>query len=212
MRRDGRLPVLRLSTVRPRHAVAADVPALARTLGRAFADDQLFSWIYDAVAGDARERRLEAFFEICLRSGLRRGHTYAVPGDAAAAVWAPPDVGVFDDEHVTELVTLLAGHLGARAELVGEAFTTISDAHPTDVPHFYLFALGTLPEERGHGLGGALLSHVLATCDAEGLPAYLESSDARNLSLYERHGFRVLSELEVVPGGPVVRPMWRDPG
>ena len=211
MRRDGRVPVLRLSTVRVRHAVAADLPALAGTLARAFADDQLFSWVYESVAGDARERRLEAFFDVCLRAGLTRGHTYAAEGDVAAALWAPPDVGVFDDAHVEELILLLAGHLGGRAELVGEAFSTISDAHPHDVPHFYLFVLGTAPDARGRGIGGALLRHVLATCDRDGLPAYLESSDPRNVPLYERHGFRVLSELEVVPGGPVVRPMWRDP-
>jgi ribosomal protein S18 acetylase RimI-like enzyme len=194
-----------------RHAVAADLPALAATLGRAFADDQLFTWVYEGSAGDALERRLTSFFDVCLRAGLRRGHTYAVDGDVGAAIWSPPDVDVFDDEHLEELVLLLAGHLGARAELVGEAFTLLGEAHPHDVPHFYLFVLGTRPDHRGAGVGSALLRHVLDTCDAEGLPAYLESSDPRNVPLYERHGFRVLQELEVSPGGPTARPMWRDP-
>lgn len=194
-----------------RHAVAKDVPALARTLGRAFCDDQLFSWVYEATTGDALARRLEAFFDVCLRTGLRRGHTYATDGDAGAAIWAPPDVEVFDDEHLEELVLLLAGHLGGRAELVGEAFARLSEAHPQDVPHFYLFVLGTDPDRRGEGLGTTLLRRVLDTCDGEGLPAYLESSDPRNVPLYERHGFHVVQELEVAPGGPIVRPMWRDP-
>jgi len=154
---------------------------------------------------------LEAFFDVCLRAGLQRGHTYLVGAGEATAVWAPPDVGVFDDDHVEELLLLMAGHLGGRAELVGQAFLTITEAHPHDVPHFYLFALGTAPEARGRGLAAALLRRVLDVCDADGLPAYLESSDPRNVPLYERHGFRVLSELEVVPGGPVIRPMWRDP-
>ena len=47
-------------------------------------------------------------------------------------------------------------------------------------------------------------------CDAEGLSAYLESSDLANVPLYERHGFRVTGEV-VIPDGPVIPLMWRDP-
>ena len=44
------------------------------------------------------------------------------------------------------------------------------------------------------GLGSALIKHGLRQCDAQGLPAYLESSHPRNVPLYERHGFRVVSQ------------------
>lgn len=194
-----------------RHAVAGDLPALARTLARAFADDATFRWMYDGDADEVLEARLTSFFDVCLRTGLQRGHTYAADGDAAAAVWAPPDVEVFDEAHLEELVLLLAGQLGTRAQVIDEAFARIGERHPRHVPHFYLFILGSDPDQRGAGLGTALLHHVLGTCDAEGLPAYLESSDPRNVPLYERHGFRVIDEVEMAPGGPVMRPMWRDP-
>jgi len=44
--------------------------------------------------------------------------------------------------------------------------------------------------------------------DADRLPAYLESTNPRNRTLYERHGFEVVEELSV-PGGPVLMAMWR---
>lgn len=41
-------------------------------------------------------------------------------------------------------------------------------------------------------------------------PAYLESTNPRNVSLYERHGFAVTGSIDL-PGGPSLSAMWRDP-
>ena len=38
-----------------------------------------------------------------------------------------------------------------------------------------------------------------------------ENTNARNLNLYERHGFRVTWEVRLAGGGPAVWTMWRDP-
>ena len=46
--------------------------------------------------------------------------------------------------------------------------------------------------------------------DAAGLPAYLESSNPRNISLYERHGFEIMGRIQV-GDGPLVTPMLRPP-
>jgi RimJ/RimL family protein N-acetyltransferase len=44
--------------------------------------------------------------------------------------------------------------------------------------------------------------------DAEGLPAYLESSNPRNISLYQRFGFEAIGEIRA-GGSPPVVPMLR---
>ncbi|MCU1279346.1 MAG: hypothetical protein JWM53_2892, partial [bacterium] len=77
-------------------------------------------------------------------------------------------------------------------------------------PHYYLFAIGTTPEQQGRGVGSALLAPMLARCDAEKLPAYLESSTPTNLPFYRRHGFVATGELRF-GDGVVVTPMRRDP-
>jgi hypothetical protein len=56
-----------------------------------------------------------------------------------------------------------------------------------------------------------MLAEVLAGADADGVPAYLESSSERNLPLYERHDFRVVGELQALGHGPTIWRMWRDP-
>ncbi len=69
---------------------------------------------------------------------------------------------------------------------------------------------GTRPEGRGRGLASRLIAVVTDRCDAEGIPAYLESSDPANVPLYERHGFAVTGEVEI-EGGPTIPLMWREP-
>jgi GNAT superfamily N-acetyltransferase len=63
---------------------------------------------------------------------------------------------------------------------------------------------------QGRGLGSALLRHVLATCDGDALPAYLEATNPRNRDLYARHGFDV---VEVIQAGtsPPLWAMLREP-
>lgn len=68
--------------------------------------------------------------------------------------------------------------------------------------------IGVEPFHHGKGIGGALLAHTLALCDQAGLPAYLESSNPRNISLYQRHGFETIGEIQA-GSSPFVTPMLR---
>jgi ribosomal protein S18 acetylase RimI-like enzyme len=88
--------------------------------------------------------------------------------------------------------------------------TRIEKHHPSE-PHWYLEAIGTVPEARGRGIGPSVLTPVLERCDATGLPAYLESSNPRNISFYERHGFVAMPLFPLPDGCPPITPMWRDP-
>ncbi len=83
--------------------------------------------------------------------------------------------------------------------------------HPTDRPHAYLWFLGVTPEAQGHGVGSRLLQHASARLDANGEPAYLETQTERNVALYRRHGFEVISEHRCRSDAPMMWSMWRDP-
>jgi GNAT superfamily N-acetyltransferase len=82
--------------------------------------------------------------------------------------------------------------------------------HPEE-PHWYLQGLGTDPPRQGEGLASAALEPVLARCDADGVPAYLESTRERNVAFYERHGWTVTGTIDVPEGGPRLWAMWREP-
>src|SRR3546814_20566016 len=88
----------------------------------------------------------------------------------------------------------------------GERFGAV---HPHE-PAWYLQFLGVAAAHQGHGHGSTLLREVLAGADAAGEAAYLEATTQRNRALYERHGFRYISDLEL-PDGPTSYALWRDP-
>lgn len=64
---------------------------------------------------------------------------------------------------------------------------------------------------QGEGLGTALIGSALDRCDREGRAAYLEASSARSRLLYERLGFEAAGEPLLLPDGPHMWPMWREP-
>src|SRR5262249_8485856 len=86
-------------------------------------------------------------------------------------------------------------------------FQQMAGYHPHE-PHWYLPLIGVDPACQGKGFGDALMAHALARCDREGTPAYLESTNPRNISLYRRHGFEALGEIRVGESPPLV-PMLR---
>jgi ribosomal protein S18 acetylase RimI-like enzyme len=68
--------------------------------------------------------------------------------------------------------------------------------------------LGVDPLYHGKGLGSALLKRATTQFDKDNFFTYLESSNPRNIPLYERHGFKVLGTIQVNKFPPIV-PMLR---
>lgn len=197
-----------------RTAADADADAIAALLGRAFDDDPVWRWLLPDDA--SRVRRLTGLFGVLLRRvHLRHGATEATGRDGgteAAALWDPPGHWRVPVRLQAAQALPLLRILGTRVPITLRTLGEIERHHPRE-PHWYLAVLGTDPPAQGGGLGGALLRSRLDRCDAEGLPAYLESSKERNVPYYERFGFRVTRELALPGRGcPPVWLMWREPG
>jgi ribosomal protein S18 acetylase RimI-like enzyme len=191
-----------------RHAVRKDLDELDATLEDAFFDDPMVHWIYPEA--ESRPEYARAFMRVGLEIGFPHGHTYSTGANEGAAVWAPPDIELFDDSTITQMFAMLDEQIGARSEEVGNGLLQLTEHHPHDEPHFYLFLLGTKRAKQGSGFGSKLMREVLDRCDRQGLGAYLESSNIRNVPFYERHGFKVTAEVTLSPEC-TIRPMWRDP-
>jgi ribosomal protein S18 acetylase RimI-like enzyme len=189
-----------------RLAHTGDLRAVSLALARAFRDDPVHRWIlpgeFDwAIASDA-------FFAMVMRDMLRHESVFTTEAFEGAALWIPPYAKLATLGERLAMAVRWYAALGRRASEVGVQLSRIERAHPPE-PHWYLAVLGTDPRHQGRGVGSALLTPILARCDADRVPAYLESSKRSNVPFYERHGFRVLGELAIA-GGPVIWRMQRE--
>ncbi len=195
--------------VRP--ATRTDVGTIATTLASAFAEDPALLWTLGDVADP--ERRLRHAFAAMARANLGvAGHHVAVTFDGGAAVmWRDVDCWKSSTLHsLRTLPAMIRTFRGGTVRLL-RAFAMMERHHPTE-PHYYLEVLGTHADHQGRGLGGHALAPMLECCDRDGVPAYTESSNPKNLSFYFRHGFeRMGDELRLTDDAPPLFPLWREP-
>jgi ribosomal protein S18 acetylase RimI-like enzyme len=203
LRRGAETPVL---------AGPGDAEAVAADLSDAFRDDVMFDWFLRD--DDRRDAARLAFFRLLvgrMAMGVARIERPACGG--AAAVWMP-----FEAVGPTPLPTLIRSLptlLGATGlSRFGRLWAVMEDMdrhHPLDRPHAYLWFLGVRQEAQGHGVGSRLLKVATDRLDQSATPAYLETQTERNIALYQRHGFKVISEHKPRPDAPPLWSMWRDP-
>ena len=191
-------------------ASLADLSAVGAALADAFRDDPVFAWLIPA-ATPRRDAKMLTFFTSMARSYLRRDkHVYVVGDGRAAALWSAPGAWTLP---VSEMLRETPSAVKAFRRNTFRAVRTqlqVESKHPKEPAHWYLGYLGTRCDSQGQGLGSAMLREVLEPADAAGAPAYLESSNERNLTLYRRHGFEVVEEIHALGTGPTIWRMWRD--
>ena len=194
-----------------RRATPDDHEAAAEALALAFSDDPC--WAHLLPDDRRRPEQLLAYFSSEIESLVPDYRELWVTGDGGgAALWAPPGrwrvpIGVTIGE-----ARQMTRVFGRRLPLGLWTLLRLERHHPRSPGHWYLHYLGVEPRRQGKGLGGGLLAPVLERCDAERIPAYLESSTERNRALYERNGFDLTDVFRMPIKGPPVREMWREPG
>ena len=191
-------------TIDVRSASESDQQAVIGVITLAFSGDPMARWAFPDPA-----TYLAAMPEVARAfggNGFAHGTAHLVDGGLAAAMWLPPEVhpdsdrlAALTEEHVPK------GRLGDMMQV----FEQMEAYHPAD-PCWYLPLIGVDPACQGRGFGSALLRYALDRCDREGSPAYLESSNSRNVPLYQRHGFEIMGTIQVGTS-PTLVPMLRQP-
>lgn len=176
--------------------------AVVNTIFLGFAADPMARWTLPEAS-----KYIEAmppFIEAFGGRAFEHGTAFYTEGFGAAALWLPP--GVEPDEAAMGRV-FEANMSPDVAEDFGGVLEGMARYHPHE-PHWYLPLIAADQQWIGKGLGALLMRHALRRCDEEHMPAYLESSNPRNIPFYERFGFRVIGEIQC-GSAPLMTPMLR---
>lgn len=187
-----------------RTATDEDRQAVIDVITLAFSTDPMARWAYPdpAIYLAAMPETIEAFGG----GGFAHGTVHLADDGAAAAMWLPP--GIESDSE--RLAALSEQHTPPeRLPEMMQVFERMSIYHPQE-PCWFLPLIGVDPVRQGCGYGSALLRHAVERCDRDNVAAYLESSNPRNIPLYERHGFKSLGKIQV-GSSPTLVPMLRRP-
>ena len=204
--------------IEPEPLPAAMRPAGRRDLDRfadvaadAFSRDPFNLWM---VGGNVRAMR-DGFRAILSASYIERGQCFLAESggrDGGAAAWIDSrDLKPLGGLGVLRWSLAMLMNFCPGAIPKGSATGEAMDAAHPKAPHLYLFLIGTAQSARGKGLGKALMQPMLAACDRDGLPCYLESSDPANYGFYRAHGFEISGDPLPIAGAPPLVPMWREP-
>ena len=126
----------------------------------------------------------------------------------SAAFWVPPRYKDRDE--------VATGAFGQSLQMIVaperlDGVTRVLDGvhsyHPLE-PCWYLPFVGVDPRHQGQGCSAKLMKCALAQCNAQGLPSYLESSNPDDITLYERHGFKLMGRIQSA-SSPPVKSMYR---
>jgi len=179
--------------------VGSDERQLAvATLTLAFAADPFLRWIYPEPC-----EYVACFPELVLAFGgaaFDEETVWQLGGHSAVAMWMPPGIEPDGDATVARFEATVGDD--RRGDLM-TVFGQMDDAHPS-YPLWYLPWLGVDSAVQGTGLGSALMRSCLEIVDSHRLPAYLDSTNPRNVPFYERHGFEITGRWQSGSSPPII--------
>ena len=185
-------------------ASATDRDRALQTIALGFLADPVCRWTWpDATTHLAAMPMFAAAFG---GKAFEHGSAYIANEGRAAALWLPPGIDP-DGDRIEALFA--ATSPPDVLDDVGSVFAQMDACHPKDRPCWHLALIAADPAYMNRGLGAALLKHALRRCDEDGSIAYLETTNPRNISLYERHGFEVVGKIQA-GASPTLYPMIRE--
>lgn len=172
------------------------------TLLLGFSTDPFVRWIFPLADNYAKAGPA---FDAFGGGAIDSGSAYVANDFEGIALWMPPGVEGDEEGFIAEAEKFAAKE---RLEVFFQVLEKMEEYHPKENT-WYLPIIGVDPICQGKGLGSQLMKAALERIDSEGLPAYLESSNPRNMSLYERCGFVTMGRIEIGECPPV-HPMIRE--
>ena len=164
-------------------------------LSKSFGDNQSINYL---VKQDSkRKKRIEGLMQYCFDICLVKGQIFISDDENACALILHPERKIGTIKEMLLELKLAINCIGlSRSYKVLKREKLIKQNQPKE-PFYYLWFIGVAPEAQGKGIGSALIEEVFIKYNEETRPFYLETSVVKNLSWYEKYGFKIFKELDL---------------
>ena len=169
-------------------------------LAESLLDDPFYWAITNDFATDlgARKQALIRYFHYSLEEAERTGRCIVAPDPSlGAAAWLlprSPEVAAVESSTKARYLPSVLGPQGVENYNRIIRYMAPLAAQVVPCNAWYLSIIGILPSAQGRGLGTTLLSDTLAEASSAGVTCYLETFTPRNVTFYERRGFRWIAD------------------
>ena len=188
------------STVEVRDLRRSEIDAAVALLARGMRDNPLHVAAYGADP-ERRRRSIERTFSTLFRvfgaqqpiCALDGGTLVAVTGVAPAGTCQPTTIQA---QRLRSMSNLLAIGPGAAVR-VAKWLAAWADRDP-DQAHSHLGPLAVDAHLQGRGIGSKLMAEYCLRLDARCEASYLETDKRENVHFYERHGYTVVAQADVI--------------
>ncbi len=170
-------------------------------LYEALVDDAFYKSLERSVSGEASTKR-EAML-MYMDYSMVEAETYGelfIPDThtRGVSVWSKPiDIRRDSEKKVRKnsfiLVNMGQNSLDMYVEIIDFMSLKASEIIPPE--SWYLSIVGLKPSFQGQGLGSTLINQVLEKTDSLNLSTYLETFTLRNMSFYERLGYKSIASI-----------------
>ena len=144
-----------------------------------------------------RTHRLSWYMEKTLACAMRYGEVFTTADCSGVLFVLPPDHTRLTDREFIQngflMVPFVMGFRNyARSSECEKFVADTQERLLNGQEHYYLWGLVTDPKAQRKGVGSALLKKLTDKADAENIPIYLETHEQKNVTYYERFGFKLI--------------------
>ena len=175
--------------------------ALAKILYEALVDDAFYRSLERSVSGEAstKQEAMLMYMDYSMIEAETYGELF-IPDTHmhGVSVWSKPiDIRTESERKISKnsfiLVNMGQDSFDTYAEIIEFMSLKASEIIPPDA--WYLSIVGLKPGFQGQGLGSTLINPVLEKTDSVNISTYLETFTLRNMSFYERLGYKSIASI-----------------
>ncbi len=174
------------------------VDIISELSAKAYYDDPLFSSFFPDVS---KRMNLKYLFRMGFIQAFKYGEIYATSDLTGVASWLPHEKAIFStlDMIKNGIFSFVFKAKGRDLKKIinYDDFCKRKHEQHAHFPHWYLQNIAVEPDYQGKGHASLLLKGMLDKIDEQNLPCYLETQNKKNVSMYQKFGFKVLEETTV---------------